>query len=141
MASLVAADSPLEAGLLGEATPDLPTRSAQKIQSRLQGAPEGLRAASDAIDVACRDYGVPKQLAAMRWLFHHSALEPGDAIVTGSATLQQLCANLDALDQESGPLPQGLADAIGTAWSEWRGRGPADELGQHGMRHMALARL
>ena len=98
------------------------------------------------VDAACcacvlAFFCVPKQLAAMRWLFHHSALEPGDAIVTGSATLQQLCANLDALDQESGPLPQGLADAIGTAWSEWRGRGPADELGQHGMRHMALARL
>ena len=77
----------------------------------------------------------------MRWLFHHSALEPGDAIISGNATVQQLCENLDALDEESGPLPEKLARAITQAFDDWEKLGPASELGQNGMKHMAVAKL
>jgi hypothetical protein len=35
------------------------------------------------IDAACKQAGIAKQQAVMRWCFHHSALQPGDAIING----------------------------------------------------------
>ena len=134
-------DSPLEAGLLGEPVSDLPARSADKIESRLLKASTGMQQALGSISDACTAFGIPRHLAALRWLFHHSALEPGDSIILGCATLQQLCSNLDALDYKSDPLPEDLACSIDMAWSEWKRQGPANELGQTGMKHMFVAKL
>ena len=97
------ADSPLEAGLLGETVPGLAERSAKKISDRLQSAGAGMVEALSAIDAACARHGVPKQLASMRWLFHHSALWPGDAVISGGATLQQVRGRAFAVDTPSIP--------------------------------------
>ena len=82
----------MEAGLLG----DTDTPRGKPLADRLEGQP-GLAAALAEIDAGCAAAGVSKQLTTMRWFFNHSALRPGDAIIMGASTLDQLEANLDQL--------------------------------------------
>jgi aflatoxin B1 aldehyde reductase len=117
--------SPLEAGLLGD------TRSprGKPLSERLTGAPPGLVRALRRIDAACAAAGLPKQQCVMRWFFNHSALEPGDAIINGASTIEQLGANLDSLDGGSGPLPVELVAEIDGSWEEHCTLGPHDMFG------------
>lgn len=49
---------------------------------------------------------------ALRWTIHHGALDStrGDAIIIAASNLNQLEANLDAV--EAGPLPPDVASAL-----------------------------
>lgn len=87
----------------------------------------------------CIGHGISKQLATMRWFGHHSALQPGDAIIVGCSTIEQLEANLDQLDGRAGPLEPELADAIDGAWGQWCAKGP--ERQPMDLGHMEVANL
>lgn len=77
--------SPLEGGLLG----DTASPRGNPLSSRLDGQP-GLASAVADIETACKSAGLSKQQTTMRWFFHHSALQPGDAIIVGASNLPQL---------------------------------------------------
>lgn len=127
--------SPLEGGLLGNTD----TPRGKPLQQRLDGQP-GLAGALRDIDKACDACGISKQLATMRWFFHHSALRPGDAIIVGASSIEQLESNLDQLDEHSQkPLDRELAAAIDRAWETWCARGP--ERQPMGLGHMEVAKL
>ncbi|CCX11976.1 aflatoxin B1 aldehyde reductase member 2 [Pyronema domesticum] len=62
--------------------------------------------------------GISMLEVAFRWLLHHSALNMGargnDGIIIGVSSLEQLTANLKAL--EKGPLPEDLLAKVEEAW-------------------------
>ena len=127
--------SPLEAGLLG----DTDTPRGKPLEQRLNGQP-GLAAALREIEEACSRCGVSKQLATMRWFFHHSALRPGDAIIVGASTVEQLESNMDQLDEQGHTaLDQELVLAFDRAWERWCAKGPARQ--SMSLGHMEVAKL
>ncbi|KAH7926258.1 Aldo/keto reductase [Leucogyrophana mollusca] len=56
--------------------------------------------------------------AAQRWLQHHSALQPGDGVIIGASTADQLEMNLK--ECEGGPLPEGVLALMEDAWKTAR---------------------
>ncbi|KAG9303625.1 hypothetical protein G9A89_018521 [Geosiphon pyriformis] len=54
--------------------------------------------------------------AALRWINHHSKLEPtnGDGIIIGASSIEHAQKNLESL--EKGPLPEDILQAIDTMW-------------------------
>ncbi|KAH7882415.1 NADP-dependent oxidoreductase domain-containing protein [Phlebopus sp. FC_14] len=59
-------------------------------------------------------YGLSLPEAAQRWLQHHSELRPGDAIIIGAASADQLKKNI--FDCEGGPLCDKVVQIIERAW-------------------------
>ncbi|KAH7910358.1 NADP-dependent oxidoreductase domain-containing protein [Hygrophoropsis aurantiaca] len=60
--------------------------------------------------------------AAQRWLQHHSALVPGDAVVIGASSADQLEANLR--ECEGGPLPKDVLTLMEEAWKAVKATAP-----------------
>ncbi|KAG1746801.1 NADP-dependent oxidoreductase domain-containing protein [Suillus occidentalis] len=54
--------------------------------------------------------------AAQRWLQHHSALQPGDAVILGAPSPQQMEDNI--VQCEGGPLPDGVVKLLEDAWKK-----------------------
>lgn len=54
--------------------------------------------------------------AALRWIFHHSALGPQDAVVLGATRRAQIEHNMSQI--EKGPLSEGIADMLEKTWEE-----------------------
>ncbi|XP_065903166.1 aflatoxin B1 aldehyde reductase member 2-like isoform X2 [Dysidea avara] len=54
--------------------------------------------------------------AAVRWMVHHSQLDPkyGDGVITGGSSLKHINENLDAFDD--GPLDPSIVEAFDEAW-------------------------
>ena len=50
---------------------------------------------------------------ALRWMQHHSALNPEDGVIIGASSAAQLEQN--CVDSEKGPLPQEVLDALDAA--------------------------
>ena len=48
-------------------------------------------------------------------------------------------ANLDELDAEHGPLPEGVAAAVDASWESWCAAGP--ERRPHSIDHMEVSKL
>ena len=127
--------SPLEGGLLGNTD----TPRGRPLVDRLNGHP-GLATALREIEEGCSICGISKQLATMRWFFHHSALQPGDAIIVGTSSIEQLESNLDQLDDcGHNPLGPELVAAIDGAWERWCALGP--ERQSMNLGHMDVAKL
>lgn len=53
---------------------------------------------------------------AQRWLQHHSALQPGDAVILGAASPQQMEDNI--VQCEGGPLPDEILKLLEEAWKK-----------------------
>lgn len=73
-----------------------------------------LRVVEDAVQGA----GLTMFETALRWAVHHSQLkvkDGNDGIIIGVSSLEQLAANLDAL--EKGPLPDAVVRSLDEAWS------------------------
>ncbi|KAI1292960.1 hypothetical protein EDD11_008563 [Mortierella claussenii] len=51
---------------------------------------------------------------ALRWMVHHSNLDPQDGIIVGASSLHHLEDNLR--DLEKGPLPENVVEALDEAW-------------------------
>lgn len=79
--------------------------------------------------------------AAQRWLQHHSALQPGDAIILGAATPKQMEDNIvqwyvlclvDVIHQrfsslslsEKGPLPDEIVKIMEETWKKTKAVAP-----------------
>jgi len=58
--------------------------------------------------------GIPLVDVAHRWLQHHSALVPSDAVILGASNIRQLESNMAAA--EGGPLPEPVLAAIDEVW-------------------------
>jgi aflatoxin B1 aldehyde reductase len=75
-------------------------------------------AALGAVEPVAKKHNVTLVETALRWLVHHSGLEVKDGgkdgIILGVSSLEQLEANLDAL--EKGPLPEEVVKALDEAW-------------------------
>ena len=69
--------------------------------------------------------GVGLAEATLRWLAHHSMLDPaeGDAVLIGASKPEHLRQNLAAL--AAGPLPENLVSAFREAWTITKGDSPA----------------
>jgi len=82
-------------------------------------------AAVAPVDAVCRQFNVPVQDAALRWLAHHSALRAskGDGVVLGVSTVAHLSENLTSLATR-GPLPLPVLVALEKAWTQVRGDCP-----------------
>ncbi|KAF9226328.1 hypothetical protein BS17DRAFT_777065 [Gyrodon lividus] len=65
-------------------------------------------------DSALDKHGLRIPEAAQHWLQHHSALRPGDAVIIGAASVEQLEKNI--LDCEGGPLPDEVVELMERAW-------------------------
>lgn len=72
----------------------------------------------------CREAGIDPAEAALRWLAHHSLLDPeqGDGIVIGASKMSQLEQNLSAVQQ--GRLPQAVVSALDAAWERTKADSP-----------------
>lgn len=69
------------------------------------------------VEGAVAEHGLTLVETALRWVAHHSALrvqDGNDGVIIGVSSLEQLGANLDAL--EKGPLPEGLVKTLDEAW-------------------------
>ncbi|KAI3612061.1 aldo keto [Moniliophthora roreri] len=67
--------------------------------------------------------GLSGHVLALRWAVWHSKLSEkhGDGIILGASSIEQLNANLDAI--ESGPLPDTIVHAIEDIWSAAKAKG------------------
>ncbi|KIJ06301.1 hypothetical protein PAXINDRAFT_164693 [Paxillus involutus ATCC 200175] len=61
-------------------------------------------------------YGLRLPEAAQRWLQHHSALQPGDAVLIGAASVEQLEKNIG--DCKAGPLSEEVVELLERAWQQ-----------------------
>lgn len=86
-----------------------------KLYSSWYEKPE-LEEAFQRAKAAGEGHGISGHAAALRWTVYHSAIDYtlGDAVIIGASTLEQLTQNLDII--EDGPLPQGVADAMGAVY-------------------------
>ncbi|KAG2368644.1 NADP-dependent oxidoreductase domain-containing protein [Suillus spraguei] len=66
--------------------------------------------------------GIPVSEAAYRWLQHHSRLQPGDGIIIGASSIDQLKNNLK--ENEGGPLPDEVVTSMEDAWGQAKGVAP-----------------
>lgn len=71
-----------------------------------------LRELKELLDV----HNVRMAEVAQRWLQHHSALQPGDAVVLGAASPQQMEDNI--VQCEGGPLPDEIVKLLEEAWKK-----------------------
>lgn len=53
---------------------------------------------------------------ALRWMQHHSVLQPTDGVILGASSAQQLEDN--CTDSAKGPLPQDVIDSLDLAWNK-----------------------
>ncbi|KAL8917304.1 MAG: hypothetical protein Q9208_008025 [Pyrenodesmia sp. 3 TL-2023] len=60
--------------------------------------------------------GIAMAEAALRWVFHHSALGPQDAIILGATNRLQIEYNTSEI--QKGPLPAEIVDMFDEAWDE-----------------------
>jgi len=60
--------------------------------------------------------------AAQRWLQHHSALQPGDAVILGAATPKQMEDNI--VHCERGPLPPEILKIMEETWKKAKAVAP-----------------
>lgn len=68
------------------------------------------------VEQAAKESGVTGHAAALRWIMYHSQLQPGDGLVIGASSVQQLNDNIDAL--EAGPLPSPVIQAFDELWDK-----------------------
>jgi aflatoxin B1 aldehyde reductase len=77
-----------------------------------------LRELKELLDV----YNVRMAEVAQRWLQHHSALQPGDAVILGAASPQQMEDNI--VQCEGGPLPDEIVKLLEGAWQKAKAVAP-----------------
>ncbi|KAG2140630.1 NADP-dependent oxidoreductase domain-containing protein [Suillus clintonianus] len=65
---------------------------------------------------------IPLSEAAHRWLQHHSKLQPGDGIILGASSVDQLENNLK--ENEGGPLSDDVVKLLEDAWGQAKGVAP-----------------
>ena len=112
--------SPLAAGLLG-GNPRHSFASVMGGQAYAAGRssdPDVLQEAAAHIEAACERSGIEIRQAAFRWLFNHSGLAPGDGVITGARSLEELRSIVEPMRAESGPLPAAVVEAIDEAWQD-----------------------
>jgi len=75
---------------------------------------------------ACQQAGIPTSDAALRWMVHHSKLDPrlGDGVILGASSYNQAKVNLDVMQSES-PLPESVVTAFDASWQVVRGVCPS----------------
>jgi aflatoxin B1 aldehyde reductase len=86
-------------------------------------------------------YNIRMAEVAQRWLQHHSALQPGDAVILGAASPQQMEDNIvqwcvpsivddairtsfSSLHSEGGPLPDEIVKLLEGAWQKAKAVAP-----------------
>ncbi|KAI3479229.1 hypothetical protein L1887_58660 [Cichorium endivia] len=81
--------------------------------------------AIEAIRPVAEKHGLSTAEIALRWMMHHSALDPahGDAVIIGASSTKHIEQNL--IDLEKGPLPQDVLDAVDKAWNIVKPHAPA----------------
>ena len=77
---------------------------------------DDLMALGKKVEEAAKEAGISGHAAALRWIIHHSQLQPGDGVIMAASSIQQLNDNLDAL--ESGPLPSSVIEAFDDLWDK-----------------------
>ncbi|KAG2140631.1 NADP-dependent oxidoreductase domain-containing protein [Suillus clintonianus] len=65
---------------------------------------------------------IPLSEAAHRWLQHHSKLQPGDGIIIGASSVDQLKTSLK--ENEGGPLSDDVVKLLEDAWGQAKGVAP-----------------
>ncbi|KAG2139307.1 NADP-dependent oxidoreductase domain-containing protein [Suillus clintonianus] len=77
-----------------------------------------LRELKELLDV----HNIRMAEAAQRWLQHHSALQPGDAVILGAASPQQMEDNI--VQCEGGPLPDEIVKLLDETWKKAKAVAP-----------------
>ncbi|EGN95084.1 hypothetical protein SERLA73DRAFT_77091 [Serpula lacrymans var. lacrymans S7.3] len=123
------ASSPLARGLLAGTNIYAPTPGSRWDSSSSTMA-EGLiskyktfQAAFQELGLSLARHNIPLAEVALRWIQHHSFLNPGDAVIIGASSLQQLQANLK--DSEGGPLSEEVLSILDEAWITFKGHAPS----------------
>lgn len=116
--------SPLAGGLLAGKMlneEDMITRAGGRWDPKVCHFAPGLRAQYAPMLPAVRElkealdkHGLRLPEVAQRWLQHHSALQPGDAVILGAASVEQLEKNI--FDCEGGPLSEEVVELMGRVW-------------------------
>lgn len=75
-----------------------------------------MHAAIQSISSVCQKHDLPLTEVALRWLMHHSELGPGDAIILGAKTIEQLENNL--AECRKPPLPDMIVNAVDEIWTK-----------------------
>ncbi|KZP20955.1 Aldo/keto reductase, partial [Athelia psychrophila] len=71
------------------------------------------------LKVVTEKHGITLSAAAQRWLQHHSALVPSDAVLMGVSSAGQVKPNIE--DCEGGPLPEEVVKLLDEAWEKGKG--------------------
>lgn len=81
-----------------------------------------LHAAVRKMHAVLEPQGISLTEAALRWIYHHSALSQQDAIILGATKTSQIEANVAQIGK--GPLPQGVVEIFISMWKEVEGYAP-----------------
>ncbi|KAG9311754.1 NADP-dependent oxidoreductase domain-containing protein [Chiua virens] len=116
--------SPQAGGLLSGtilSEEDMAAREGGRWDPKACGFAESLRSQYVPLLPAVRElkeglekHGLSLPQAALRWLQHHSALQQGDAVILGAASVKQLEMNINLSEQ--GPLSEDVIALFETAW-------------------------
>jgi len=81
-------------------------------------------AALEKVAAACQKHGISTVDASIHWIYNHSELGEGDAVILGASSINQLKINLDAVKTSSKPLPKDVLDAFNEGWRIFKPTSP-----------------
>lgn len=120
--------SPLAGGLLAGSTSVARSGYRDSMLSDLGVNTPDRRAAFEesmtSVQAAAAAAGLELKDVALRWLFHHSQMIEGDAVVIGSSRLEQLEEVLGSLAADGPadtPLPPSVATSLNAVWEALEG--------------------
>ena len=61
-----------------------------------------------------KDFNMPMEEAALRWIVHHSVLGEGDGVILGASKVTQVQINTEEISH--GALPAELAKSLEALW-------------------------
>lgn len=74
-----------------------------------------LHEAVKKLEVAGRKYDISVRELSLRWIFFHSVLGPGDGVITGCTSVEQIRENAQSIAQ--GPLPEDVVESVDEIWN------------------------
>ena len=67
------------------------------------------------LEVAGRQHDISVRELSLRWIFFHSVLGPGDGVITGCTSIEQIRENAQSIAH--GPLPEILVEGVEEIWN------------------------
>ena len=83
----------------------------------------GMYKGLDMLLELCKQYKIPMEEAALRWIVYNSSLGEGDGVILGASKIAQIEVNAEEISH--GPLPEELVESLNALWEVVKRDAPA----------------